>query len=103
MNLNFAEGGVRVGDAAHLEVWVVAKDFCVVSKMNDPRYSDGDLEGPKARDGSLTKSKANPKFLGARVRTMKDLTNFKTISVVATVDIEAGEEIFAEYGEDSSI
>ena len=34
---------------------------------------------------------------------MKDLTNFKTISVVATVDIEAGEEIFAEYGEDSSI
>ena len=103
MALKIAEGGVKVGDVVRSQAWVVPKMFCAASKMNDPRYADGDLEGPKVRAGILKAREANARFLSARVRAIKDLTNFAIVVVVAIADIEAGEEIFADYGADHTI
>ena len=98
MEVPIQPGGIKVGREVVSTAYIVSK-YCSLGKMNDPRYLDGDEDKVKVDAGDLVPRRANVRVLASIAKSLKDLINYKTLSVVALKDIVPGEELFVDYGD----
>ena len=101
MRMKVQSAGIKSGGSAtpQKEVYIVPR-FCVFRMINDPRYLEDDEERLAVSTGEIHGRQANAVFETSRVRSIEQLSSHQSIEVVALRDIEAGEELFASYGDD---
>jgi hypothetical protein len=78
-------------------IFVVPQSFCAFAKMNDPRYCSCKDRASRASVSAMRR--ANVQFDVTRdAASIEDITDPYFVSATATRDIEAGEELFVDYG-----
>ena len=80
--------------------FIAPAPFCVTKMINDPRYVEGDAEKEESEGQEAVRRRPNVQFaIDKKAKWNKDFEIFSAIQVVATADIAAGTELFADYGQ----
>lgn len=99
MRVPVTSAGLVVGEATVKTVFVVPRPFCVLRKMNDPRYLPEDEERIKLDLDEIGKRTANVIMSTTRVRSVKEVVRHDLVTMQAVRGIQIGEERFVDYGE----
>ena len=90
MRVSVAEA--QFGEWAGRKLFVVPPSYCSASMINDPRTTQN--------EASDTRRSANVEFREEPFTTPESLTDPFLCQLVAIRDLDAGEEIFGDYGLD---
>lgn len=78
-------------------IWIVSSPWCDTRFINDPRYIPTDVESSESRAKTQRTGTSSFKIC-EDPRTPEQHVYYKVLSVIATRNIQRGQDIFASYG-----